>query len=190
MGSSDFPVSTAARAVGWVMDGDIRRFQDADLHPVMDVYQASVHGLAATYYSPSQIAAWAPVNPCESRWSTRLAGVTTLVASIGGRVVGFVSFTSAGYVDLLFVHPTVSRRGVATALYRAVEAAFRELGCRVATTHASLVARAFFERQGFRVILEEEVECRGERLRRFSMEKPLTCASSAGGERPNPRAQP
>lgn len=158
----------------WATGGVIRGYEDADLNQVIGVYVASVHRLAAAYYSPKEIAAWAPANPCQSRWSTRLAGLTTFVAAIGGRVIGFVSFTSKGYVDFLYVHPTVARRGVATALYRGAEDEIWAFGCRVATTHASLAARAFFERQGFRVLFEELVECRGERLRRFSMEKSLT----------------
>jgi hypothetical protein len=41
------------------------------------------------------------------------------------------------------------------------------------TSHVSLAARAFFERQGFQVDAEETVECRGTYLRRFAMHKSL-----------------
>lgn len=45
-------------------------------------------------------------------------------------------------------------------------------------THASITARPFFEKRGYRVIREQLVERRGEKLKNFVMEK----AFFAGGK--------
>ena len=44
------------------------------------------------------------------------------------------------------------------------------------TTHASITARSFFEKQGYRVIREQQVERKGLLLTNFVMEKTLKTA--------------
>ena len=73
-----------------------------------------------------------------------------------------------GYLDRLYVHRDHQGRGIATALCDSLEA-----GCGVPcfTTHASLTARPFFERRGYRVVRAQQVERRGVLLPNFVMEK-------------------
>lgn len=151
----------------------VRPFQSTDVPSIAELYYVSVRTLAAPYYSADQLAAWAPAAPDPSRWAQRLAGLRTLIAEVDGRMAGFVSYTEEGYLDLLFTHPDVARRGVAAGLYRVVESALRGGGVTVLTVHASLAARPFFDRQGFVVDVEECVEVRGAQLRRFAMHKDL-----------------
>ena len=122
----------------------------------MEIYTASIRSLAASYYSPEQIAAWAPVPPDAARWQERLSHLHTIVAESDSVLACFASYTHDGYLDFLFTHPTFARRGVATSLY-----------------HASLAARPFFDGHGFQVDAEQCVECRGAYLRRFAMHKQL-----------------
>ncbi|HIT14681.1 MAG TPA: GNAT family N-acetyltransferase [Candidatus Scatomonas merdigallinarum] len=60
------------------------------------------------------------------------------------------------------------RQGVATALCEALEQA---AGTAVIRTHASLTARGFFEKRGYRLVREQQVERRGVLLTNFVMEK-------------------
>lgn len=97
-----------------------------------------------------------------------------------GAVVGFIDVDDSGYIDMLFVAPHCARQGVATALLGAVERftaargtgdgaedgtgydAGRGIrrsaeGCTgdgigELRVHASITARPFFERHGFRVV--------------------------------------
>ena len=150
-----------------------RPYESTDLPRVMEIYTASIRSLVASYYSPEQIAAWAPVPPDAARWQERLSHLHTIVAESDGGLAGFASYTHDGYLDFLFTHPTFARRGVATRLYQRVESALRAVGAPRVTTHASLAARAFFDRHGFQLDAEEWVECRGAYLRRFAMHKQL-----------------
>ena len=152
---------------------NIRVFASADLPRVAEIYAAAIHSLAAPFYSPEQLAAWAPANPDLERWRQRLAGLQTLVAEEDGVLAGFASWKCDGYLDFLFAHPDFARRGVATGLYLQIERALRETGVPKVFTHASLAARPFFERQGFQIEAAESVECRGAYLPRFRMFKDL-----------------
>jgi putative acetyltransferase len=131
-----------------------RLYRPSDLPSVIEVYTASIRALAAPFYSPEQIAAWAPAKPEVERWQQRLASVQTFVADCDGVLTGFASYRPDGYLDLLFTHPAFARRGVATRLYFRVESALRSEGCLRVFTHASLAARPFFDRQGFQVDAE------------------------------------
>jgi putative acetyltransferase len=148
-----------------------RPYQPSDVSGIIETYTASIHTLGAPYYTQEQLAAWAPAHQDEARWAERLKELHTIVADADGFVAGFVSYTDIGYLDFLFTHPTFARRGVATRLYQRAEAALIALRVPTITTHASLAARAFFDRHGFVVDAEELVECRGAYLRRFAMHK-------------------
>jgi len=151
----------------------VRFYKPTDLPALIATFTASVHGLAAPFYTPEQITAWAPVAPDSEFWTNRMASLPTLVIESNGVIVGFAVYDPGGYVDFLYVHPAFVRRGIATLLYRHMESVLRAAAIARISTHASLAARAFFERQGFKVDAEESVECRGATLQRFAMHKDL-----------------
>ena len=111
-----------------------RPYESTDLPSVIEIYTASIRSLAASYYSPEQIAAWAPVPPDAARWQERLSHLHTIVAKSDGVLAGFASYTHDGYLDFLFTHPTFARRGVATSLYQRVESTLRAVSALRVTT--------------------------------------------------------
>src|SRR2546423_2045855 len=86
-----------------------RPYESADLPSVIETYTASIRLLAAPYYTPEQIAAWAPIPPDAARWQERLAHLHTIVAASDGLLAGFASYTLDGYLDFLFTHPAFAR---------------------------------------------------------------------------------
>src|SRR5258707_5805497 len=102
-----------------------RPYESADLTSVIETYTASIRLLAAPYYTPEQIAAWAPIPSDAARWQERLAHLHTIVAESDGLLVGFASYTLDGYLDFLFTHPAFARHGVASSLYHRVESVLR-----------------------------------------------------------------
>jgi putative acetyltransferase len=150
-----------------------RPYESADLPRVIETYTASIRVLAAPYYTPEQIAAWAPIPPDAARWQERLAHLHTIVAESDGILAGFASYMLDGYLDFVFTHPAFARRGVATRLYQRVESALSAVSIPRVTTLASLAGRPFFHRHGFKLDSEECIECRGAYLRRFAMHKQL-----------------
>ena len=124
------------------------------------------------HYTEAQRRAWAGQAPDPEGWRDRLYGVDGFAAEQEGRLVGFM--TIAGwYIDLAFVTPAALGRGVGWQLYRAVEARARKLGASVLTTDASRMAKPFFERQGWSVVVEQRVVKRGMVLTNYKMRKLL-----------------
>jgi putative acetyltransferase len=152
----------------------IRQYQQTDLEPVASLFTESVHLLAVGAYDAEQRMAWAPQPLRLDFWRERLSHLTTLVAEIGGELAGFISYEDSGHIDLLYTAPAHVRSGIATALYGKVENVLGSLGVDELFTQASLVARPFFERQGFRIVDEQRVVLDSVSLQRYAMRKSLT----------------
>ncbi|MEL6645722.1 MAG: GNAT family N-acetyltransferase [Pseudomonadota bacterium] len=156
------------------MTPTLRRYRAGDATALGQIFYRAVHEGAAGAYGATERAAWAPRAPDGAEWSLRLEGQVTVVADIDGQPAGFMTMaTETGYIDLAFVAPEVMGHGVGHALYCEVEGVAREAGCPQLTTHASLVAQPFFERQGWEVVSAEEVDRAGVSLRRALMVKRL-----------------
>ncbi len=164
----------------------LRAYRPEDCPALLQLFEEAVHGVAPGHascreqYTPAQLDAWAPRlsgEPAEARekaWAATLAAHCTLVAESGGRPVGFADLEPAeGYLDRLYVLPAFRGQGVAAALSAALEETARAAGRRRVYTHASLTARPFFERQGFRVVRRQTVERAGVAMDNFVMEKLL-----------------
>jgi putative acetyltransferase len=134
----------------------IRPYVDGDAAATLDVYLRAVRGTASRDYTPEQIAAWAPDDLDPERWAARRAAASTVVAVEGERVIGFADLLDEGHIDMTFVVPEFGGRGVASALLAAVVDTARSRGLRRLTVRASITARPFFERRGF--VLDEELQ--------------------------------
>jgi len=152
---------------------DIRAYHPDDAATLFAIFVEAVRIGAATHYTPAQCLAWAPDTDMPSNWPDRLASLETWVAKadseIGCEIAGFMAATPQGYVDLAFVRPRWMGRSVAQALYECVLERARRDKLTHLTTHASLLARPFFARQGWQVDATEMIDRNGEVLRRFAM---------------------
>lgn len=151
----------------------IRPYRESDLEAVAEVFTSAVHGLACEDYDAIQLAAWAPRAPDLNHWAVRLADLRTRVAEVDMGLAGFISYEQNGHIDLLYVSPLHSRRGIASALYDEAEAVLRSEGISELFTEASKTARPFFERHGFSVTEEQNIEIRGVAFRRYGMRKTI-----------------
>lgn len=143
-----------------------------DAGALADIFYRAVHDGAAPRYAPAQRAAWAPERGSAQAWAERVAGLETLVAEHDS-VVGFMAMTPGGHVDLAFVDPDWRGRGVADRLYAVLEGRARAAGLPRLTTHASLMARGFFERHDWQVTAPQTITRNGVDLPRFEMAKSL-----------------
>lgn len=140
----------------------LRPYRPADCPALAELFYHTVHTVCARDYSSEQLDAWADGQVDLAAWNASFLAHTTLVAVEGGTIVGFADLAPEGYLDRLYVHKDWQRRGVASALCDALTEA--------KVTHASLTARPFFEKRGWRVVREQQVERHGVLLTNFVME--------------------
>lgn len=151
----------------------LRAYDESDAEATLRVFLRAVRVTASKDYSPEQVAAWASDDIPLDVWAVKRLQTGTVVAVEGDKVLGFSDVDERGYVDMMFVDPAVTRRGVASALLDHVTRVARERGAVELTTYASLTARPFFAKHGFVVVEERHPVLRGVSLTNFSMRKPL-----------------
>ena len=115
----------------------VRPFADGDAEVTARIYFDAVHIGAKGHYDESQRRAWAPDIPATKPWRDRLRSQRTFIAELGERVVGFMTIDDSGYIDLAFVAPDMTARGIAGRLYEVVEAQAARSAIPKLHTHAS-----------------------------------------------------
>jgi N-acetylglutamate synthase-like GNAT family acetyltransferase len=144
-----------------------------DADEIAQLFYDTVRHVNRRDYSREQIEAWAPSVRPASNWAERQATRKTYVAVIAEKIVGFAELKKSGQIDCFYCHKDHQRCGVGTALLGAVKAESKRLGHQKMFAEVSLTALPFFERQGFRVIREQEVAVRGVSLTNLLMEREL-----------------
>ena len=155
----------------------LRRYLAEDCADTAQLFYTCVHTVAAADYTPQQLDAWAPHDRDLVQWGHSFDGHYALVACLGEQLVGFGDVDPGGYLDRLYVHAQYQRQGIATALCDAFERAVR---ADTVTVHASLTARGFFERRGYKAVRRQQVVRHGITLENWVMCKRL--APSAPGD--------
>lgn len=155
-------------------DFEIRPFRASDCGASGQVYFDAVRHGTGEYYSKAERLAWAPSLPEPESWLARLSSQITFVAARDGNILGFISGTAEGYIDLIFVAPEAIKHGVGKALYDRYLDDARIAGATHLSAEVSLVARSFFENRGWRVVTAQTVTRGGIALNRFAMELELT----------------
>ncbi|WP_236026378.1 GNAT family N-acetyltransferase [Alicyclobacillus suci] len=107
----------------------------------------------------------------ETRFLSLLNSRLSYVAERNGTILGFADATNDGYLDHLYTHRNYQGIGVASTLVQTVESKIIALGVPRVTTDASITARPFFERRGYRVVQPQMVTVRGVTMQNFRMEK-------------------
>ena len=146
---------------------ELRRYESSDCKEVAELFYNTVHIINAKDYTKEQLDVWATQEVDLEKWNQSLQGHYSIVAVDNEIIVGFGDIDKDGYLDRLYVHADYQRKGIATAICKQLEQAVEGK----ITTHASITAKPFFEKRGYRVVRKQEVERRGIFLTNFVMEK-------------------
>ena len=157
----------------------LRPFLPADAPVLAEIFRDSIEELTADDYTEAQQEAWTAVADDEEAFTGRLGEQLTLVATLDGSVVGFISLAGTEQLDMLYVHPAVAGQGIGTMLCDAVEKIAANRGTARLTVDASETARDFFQHRGYVAKQRNTVSCHGEWLVNTTMEKPLAAQAPA-----------
>ena len=146
----------------------LRDYTKTDCAELAELFYDTVHTVNAKDYTQEQLDAWATGKVNLEAWNESFQAHQTVVAEMDGKIVGFGDMDETGYLDRLYVHKDYQRRGVAAAICDALE---QRTKAAEFTTHASITARPFFEKRGYTVAGEQQVERRGVWLTNFVMKK-------------------
>ncbi|WP_291653296.1 GNAT family N-acetyltransferase [Clostridium sp.] len=146
----------------------IRRYETSDCKELAELFYNTVHSINAKDYTEEQLNVWATGNIDLEKWNKSLLSHFSVVAVEDGIIVGFGDIDETGYLDRLYVHKEYQYQGIASAICAKLEYIF---DVEKITTHASITAKPFFEKRGYKVIKKQNVERNGLLLENYVMEK-------------------
>jgi len=152
----------------------LRPYLPADAPVLAEIFRAAIEELTGDDYDPAQQNAWAASADDEEAFAEKLGGALTLVATLGGSAVGFAALADDKTIDMLYVHPAVTGRGIGAMLCDALEKLAGARGTRRLSVDASDTARGFFERRGYVAQQRNSVSLRGVWLASTTMTKDLS----------------
>ena len=145
----------------------LREYQSTDCKELAELFYNTVHSVNAKDYTKEQLDVWATGQVDLTKWNQSLQEHFSIVAVDDDIIVGFGDIDKTGYLDRLFVHSDYQGKGIATAICDQLESAVQ----KNIVAHASITARPFFEKRGYKVIKEQQVERQGIFLTNFVMMK-------------------
>lgn len=145
----------------------IRDYQPSDCKEITELFYNTVHTVNAKDYTKEQLDVWATGQVDLEKWNQSLQEHYSIVDIENEVIVGFGDIDKTEYLDRLFVHADYQGKGIATGICNQLEQTIQGN----ITTHSSITAKPFFEKRGYRVIKEQQVERQGIFLANFIMEK-------------------
>lgn len=145
----------------------IREYRLTDCKELTELFYNTVHIVNARDYTKEQLDVWATGQVDLKKWDQSLQEHFSIVAVEDDVITGFGDIDKSGYLDRLYVHSDYQRNGIATAICNQLEAAVQES----IVTHASITARPFFEKRGYKTVKEQRVERQGIFLTNYIMIK-------------------
>lgn len=145
----------------------IRKYQPSDCKELTELFYNTVHNVNAKDYTKEQLDVWATGKVDLEKWNESLQEHFSIVAVDDEIIVGFGDIDKTGYLDRLFVHASYQRKGIATAICNQLEQTVQG----DITTHTSITAKPFFEKRGYKIVKEQQVERQGIFLTNYMMEK-------------------
>jgi len=146
----------------------LRDYTPSDCKTLAELFFNTVHIINANDYSEEQLNAWATGHIDLEQWNHSFLSHYTVVAETDGTVVGFGDIDNTGYLDRLFVHADFQHQGIATAICDKLEQASH---AEKIVTHASITAKGFFEKRGYKVVAKQQVQRQGILLTNYVMER-------------------
>jgi putative acetyltransferase len=157
----------------------LRPFLPADAPLLREIFRDSIEELTADDYTEAQQQAWASAADDVATFGQKLAGELTLIATMEGSPVGFASLQGKDKIDMLYVHPAATGRGVGAMLIDALEKLAGSRGAAKLKADVSDSARTFFEKRGYVAQQRNSVALGDEWLANTTMYKQLAVKREA-----------
>ena len=146
----------------------LREYIPKDCKTLAELFFNTIHIVNAKDYSEEQLNAWATGHIDLEQWNHSFLSHYTVVAEIDGTVVGFGDIDNTGYLDKLFVHADFQHQGIAAAICDKLEQTSHS---EKIVTHASITAKGFFEKRGYKIVAKQQVQRQGILLTNYVMER-------------------
>jgi putative acetyltransferase len=153
---------------------EIKKASIEDWQEIGVLFKNTILNINKSDYSEEQVNSWASAYNDEAFWKKKIDDDYFIMAVFQKTIIGFGSLSlKSYYLDMLYVHKDFQGWRVATKLVEDIEAKARELSISYLYTEASITAKPFFEKQGYKVVTSQEKLHKDIYFTNYIMEKHL-----------------
>lgn len=139
------------------------------LKDIVNLLVNTVHNINKKDYTQNQLNAWVNPNIAFKAWQHRFKKSKPDICISGDKVLGFCEFDK-GYIDCFYVHYQHQGCGVGKLLLNQIFAIAENNKIDTIKVDASITAKTFFEKFGFKQVTENLVKIENQELVNFSLE--------------------
>ena len=152
----------------------IHPLTELDIPEMRELFRTTVLTVNSKDYTKEEVEDWTSCGDSVAHWKNLLAK-NDYVGAIDrqGKIIGFSSMNAEGYLHSMFVHKDQQGKGLATLLLSEVEKIARKYDVHKINVEASITARPFFEKHGYKVVKEQKAKANRLWLTNYVMEKAL-----------------
>lgn len=135
----------------------IRAAVESDAAEICTMCVNTVREINIRDYSPEQVAKWSGRLEDTERMTKRLREQHSLLALSDQMVVGIVTWTDDGYLDLFYIHSEFQGKGCGSRLMEEMLQRSKAGGISSVYSDVSITARPFFRKYGFKTLQQQRV---------------------------------
>ena len=129
----------------------IRFAQDHDYAAIARLHRQTIRNVNSLDYTPEQIKVWAHRTNAQ-RFRNSASKCHRWVATINEKIAGFCDISLNNEFWGLYVHKDFIGQGVGTKLIKIAEQKLQEQGCKKVTLQATITAKEFYKKQGYKIV--------------------------------------
>lgn len=133
----------------------IDEYKENYLVDLINLFVEVVHTVNENDYTREQLDVWAPEKIDIKKWKTRIKNNFVAVAKDGNKIIGFGELSPEGCIDMIYVHKDYLSQKIGQMLLECLVQKAKKLSLTEVITEASITAKPFFEKYGFKLIKKQ-----------------------------------
>ena len=152
----------------------IREYKASDLTQVVKVFKDAVIETGPEQYTSEQVKVWSSYPADLDEFNTILLQGLTYVAQEEDNIVSFGTLYPVDRIEFIYTIKKYSNMGIASSIYKMLENHARDHSVPKIFTEASIIAKPFFIKTGFKIEGKETVIRKNTEFQRYRMSKKLS----------------
>ena len=151
----------------------IRLAKDEDCVAIARLHRQTIRNVNSKDYTEDQVRAWS-ARTNANRFRNSAGKCKRWVAIEGDKVVGFCDHSLDGEFGGLYVHKDYIGKGIGSCLIKTAEDSLKKMGFKKVILKATVTAKDFYKKQGYKVIKKDLHSVNDKKLEIFVMTKKLS----------------
>ena len=156
----------------------IEKSTTSDIPHLSKLFAETIFFINKKDYNENQLKQWANSSIDNNKWIERFEKFDYYKLIINDTIVGFISIDKTGFINSLFVSKDHQRIGIAQMLLNHITDLSIHLKISTLKADVSITARPFFEKNGFKIIKEQQVNLNGAVLTNYAMSKSIEASTA------------